>query len=610
MKKFYLLAAAFGFALSGSAQYALPMTKKSITEAKPVESYAPMPKALGDTLWTDGFEDPNDWVIDNDGVSAASAGWTVDATLDSWYFGSAISSTSGGNYAEVGNGTDPNAVAAQGATYTVTTANPIDIVALGGSQFVNLEFKQYGAFFQDEQSFQISEDGTNFTTVGTNLGRESLTASGGSAYDNPELVRINLGQFLSSNPTQVWIRFLWTSEFPTSTNNNAWITYGWMVDDVQITTLADNDIATSSLNYGSEGLYYFQIPENQIAPIEMSVIAENNGGNAQEGVTFQATETTGGSGYVGTSPAITSAIQGRDSLVISSPFTPGGQGNYNIDFEILNDSIDDDPSNNSMESYSFEVGQNIYARDNGNPTGSFTGNNFTPAVTIEPGNFFDVWAADDLYAINATMGATLGTGIEVYGTVYEIVSGDFVFVAETELYTTTASDASSEILLPFAQPLSLNANTTYLVTVSSFDTEFSVATAGFSPDQTSFIQGDLGTGGFDWYFFNGTFMVRMNFDETIPLSTENNELSNLQVNQFPNPFANETTVSYTLPDAAAVNYSVVDMTGKVIATGNQGTQSAGKHSFTIDGSSFANGMYHLELTAGENKVVRRLVVNK
>jgi hypothetical protein len=609
MKKIYLLAAAFGFALSGIAQYALPMTKKSITNAKPVESVGTMPKALGDTLWTDGFENPSDWVIENDGVTAPAAGWTVDANLDSWYFANAIASTSGGNYAEVGNGTDPNAVAAQGVTYTLTTANPIDIVALGGGQFVNLEFKQYGAFFQDEQSFQISEDGVNFETVGTNLGRESLTNTGGAAYDNPELVRINLGQYLSANPTQVWIRFLWTSEFPASVNNNAWITYGWMVDDVQITTLADNDIATNSLNYGSAGLYYFQIPENQIAPIEMSVIAENNGSNPQEGVTFQATESLG-SGYVGTSPVINSAIQGRDSLVISSPFTPSGQGNYNIDFEILNDSIDDDPANNSMESYSFAVGENIYARDNGTPTGSFTGNNLSPAVTIEPANFFDIWADDELYAINATMGATLGTGIEVYGTVYEVVAGDFVFVAETELYTTTASDASSEILLPFAQPLPLNANTTYLVSVSSFDTEFSVATAGFSPDQTSFIQGDLGTGGFAWYFFNSTFMVRMNFDESIPLSTENNELSNLQVNQFPNPFANETTVSYTLPDAASVNYSVVDMTGKVIATGNEGTQSAGKHSFTIDGSAFSNGMYFLELNAGENKVTRRLVVNK
>lgn len=613
MKKIYFLAALLGVSAYGMSQQSAPVMKRAISKAKPVQNTeAFTPKALGQTIWEDNFDNPADWTIDNAGVSATAAGWNVDATVDSWSASlqAGINSTSGGNFAEVGNGEDPNAVAATSVTYTITTANPIDVVALGGSQFVNLEFLQFGARFNDAQNFQISEDGTTFVTVGDNSDKEVLSANGGSAYDNPDLVRINLGQYLSANPTQVWIRFEWTSAFPTNTTNNAWITYGWMIDDVKITTLADNDIRTSNLNFGSAGLFYYQIPELQIAPIDFSVIAENNGSNVQEGVALEATETSG-SGYTGTSPAVQIPVQDSDSLVVATQFTPSGQGNYNIDFSILNDSVDDDPANNAMDSYAFEVGEFIYARDDGSASGQWSGSGLTPPVTVEPANLFDIYADDVLYGIDVTFGSTLAEGIEVYGTLYEIdANGDFAFIAETEIYTTGANDANTSQTLVFAQGAepTLTAGTTYLVSASSFATDFSVATGGEVPDQTAFIYGDLGTGGVAWYFINSAPMVRMNFDQS--LSVEQDEMSSIEVSQYPNPFANETTINYNLQEAAEVSYQVVDMAGNVIMTGNEGNQIAGEHAFTIDGTSMANGVYYLELTAGENKVTRRMVVNK
>ena len=614
MKKIYFLAAALGFASMGVAQNALPISKRVISTAKQVQTAtAPVYKALGTPIWEDDFDNLADWTIDNDGVTAASSGWSVHQASTSWSatVGVGINSTSGGNFAEVGNGDDPNAVTATEVTYTITTANPIDVVALGGSQFVNLEFEQFGAVFNDAQSAQISEDGTSWETVYDNNDKEALTANGGSAYDNPEVVRVNLGNVLSANPTSVWIRFEWTSQLPTNTTNNAWITYGWMIDDVKITTLADNDIRTSDLYFGSVGLAYYQIPENQIAPIDFTVNALNNGLNAQTGVALEATETSG-SNFVGTSPAVSIPVQGTDSLVTATQFTPAGQGNYNVDFAILNDDVDDDPQNNSMESYAFEVGQNIYARDEGSADGGLSGSGLTPPVTVEMGPLFDIFTADDLYAIDVTLGGTIDSGIEIYGTLYEIDpnAADPIFIGETDYYTSQSGDANSEITLAFPAVQSLDANKTYMVTVASFATGFSVSTSGFSPNGTSLIFGDLGTAGVAWYFTNATPMVRMNFDETLPLSVDNEDLSSLEVSQFPNPFANETTVNYSLQEASAVEYSVVDMAGNVITTGNEGNQTAGEHSFTIDGASFSNGIYFLELTAGNNKVTRRLVVSK
>ncbi len=618
MKKIYFLAAALGFASIGTAQSLMPMTKHSISTAKPLHSTtAPIYKALGDTIWEDNFETPGDWVIDNDGITDPNIGWSIDPTHDGWTnFGAPVNvpTPGNGNFAELINcevvGGSVVPVGTQ-VEYTMTTANPIDVVALGGSQFVNLEFLQFGALFNDDQRVQISEDGTTWTTVGDNSDKEALTADGGSEYDNPDLVRINLGSFLSANPTSVWIRFSWTSVDPQSASDNLWITYGWMIDDVKITTLADNDIRTSDLYFGSVGLAYYQIPESQIAPIDFTVNAFNNGLNPQTGVAFEATETSGSS-FVGTSPAVSIPVQGSDSLVAATQFTPAGQGNYNVDFAILNDDTDDDPQNNSMDSYSFEVGQNIYARDEGTADGGLSGAGLTPPVTVEMGPLFDIFTADDLYAIDVTLGGTVDSGIEIYGTLYEIDpnEADPVFIGETDYYTSQAGDANSEITLAFPAVQPLDAGKTYMVTVASFATGFSVATSGFSPDGTSLIYGDLGTAGVAWYFTNSTPMVRMNFDETLPLSVENEDLSSLEVSQFPNPFANETTVNYSLQEASAVEYSVVDMAGNVIKTGNEGNQTAGEHSFTIDGASFSNGIYFLELTAGNNKVTRRLVVSK
>ncbi|HZH85778.1 MAG TPA: T9SS type A sorting domain-containing protein, partial [Brumimicrobium sp.] len=87
--------------------------------------------------------------------------------------------------------------------------------------------------------------------------------------------------------------------------------------------------------------------------------------------------------------------------------------------------------------------------------------------------------------------------------------------------------------------------------------------------------------------------------------------SNLNVSQnFPNPFANETKVVFNLKEASNVSYTVVDLTGKVVANVNEGNTMAGEHEITIDGSSFANGVYYLNINAGDSKVTRKMIVNK
>ena len=84
-------------------------------------------------IWESDFSDPNDWVIDNQGGGGGAFGWTIDATVDSWYYGGAnppisINSTSE-EILEVSNG-NPTGAGTQllNVTYNLTTAQPIDIL--------------------------------------------------------------------------------------------------------------------------------------------------------------------------------------------------------------------------------------------------------------------------------------------------------------------------------------------------------------------------------------------------------------------------------------------------------------------------------------------------
>jgi len=68
---------------------------------------------------------------------------------------------------------------------------------------------------------------------------------------------------------------------------------------------------------------------------------------------------------------------------------------------------------------------------------------------------------------------------------------------------------------------------------------------------------------------------------------------------YPNPFNPSTTISYTLPEAAAVHLDIFSVAGQKVATLVDGPMSAGTHSAVFDGAGLASGVYVYRLTAGE-----------
>jgi hypothetical protein len=290
-------------------------------------SVLPQNKVLT-TLWSDDFSNPTTWTINNDGQTGAQFGWNINSSKEGWAFNTTYptfqGATSGGNNAELVNGVPQDNTQALGVEYTLTTANPINIASSGGSNLVSLQFKQYGARFNDLQEIQISTDGSTFTTVGDNLDKEVLSGAGGSAYPNPDTKTINLASFLPVNPTSVWVRFRWTTNSPNqATSPNAWIAYGWFIDDVKIITNPDFDLSITSNYWGTVGLNYYQIPTTQVAPISFSSKVFNSGLNDLSGAFLKADVLAGSTNeFAGTSATTSVPSLDTATLDVSTSFTP------------------------------------------------------------------------------------------------------------------------------------------------------------------------------------------------------------------------------------------------------------------------------------------------
>ena len=84
----------------------------------------------------------------------------------------------------------------------------------------------------------------------------------------------------------------------------------------------------------------------------------------------------------------------------------------------------------------------------------------------------------------------------------------------------------------------------------------------------------------------------------------------------PNPFNPSTTISFTLPEAAAVDLGVYDVSGHLVVRLVDGERlGAGTHRVEWDGRdgagrSVASGMYFSRLAVGKDRLVRKMVLLK
>lgn len=78
--------------------------------------------------------------------------------------------------------------------------------------------------------------------------------------------------------------------------------------------------------------------------------------------------------------------------------------------------------------------------------------------------------------------------------------------------------------------------------------------------------------------------------------------------QYPNPAAHRVVVSFELPEAAETIARVVDSSGRRLAALRSGRFDRGRHHLELETSSFAAGVYWLEIVAGTTTTSRAFTV--
>ncbi len=84
----------------------------------------------------------------------------------------------------------------------------------------------------------------------------------------------------------------------------------------------------------------------------------------------------------------------------------------------------------------------------------------------------------------------------------------------------------------------------------------------------------------------------------------------LLLQNFPNPFNPVSKIKYQVPELSAVNISVYDLTGRLIATLVDKRLAAGTYEAVFDGAGLSSGVYFCRLVAGSFAQTVRMIITK
>lgn len=95
-----------------------------------------------------------------------------------------------------------------------------------------------------------------------------------------------------------------------------------------------------------------------------------------------------------------------------------------------------------------------------------------------------------------------------------------------------------------------------------------------------------------------------------PSSVNNVKSEGVKLNAFPNPASNVVTFSYALASESNVTINITDITGKVVASINEGTKVTGSYTTQFNTAALAAGTYFYSVVTNNGTVTKKLVVTK
>jgi spore coat protein A len=86
--------------------------------------------------------------------------------------------------------------------------------------------------------------------------------------------------------------------------------------------------------------------------------------------------------------------------------------------------------------------------------------------------------------------------------------------------------------------------------------------------------------------------------------------SELQLKVMPNPFSNYVTIQFNLLKTEKISVNLYDAKGSLVKKVFEGEKQPGLQRISIDGSSLSNGIYYCEILVNDQRIARKLVLQK
>ena len=497
-----------------------------------------------------------------------------------------------------------------------------------------------------------TEDGvTSWTTFDAH---GSFIESANSASANPLPVSMDVS-CVAANMDSVNLRFAYRQAPETGT---AYSHYYWGIDDVLVTSNdVVNDIEITQVTNGD----VFSVWEYRLTPLEQAIASANGGMVAgvmyrnvgtenQTNVEVLVEVLDAGGAVVNSTTALIDTVytfanastcpaNTQDTLYVNTNWEPSAVGDYGLRITMTSEQEDASPANNVLAKDVLYT-DDMYGHDDV----SVLDAELRPRESDDITDFFDPTGYGSFFTCPNPGSVAYGVAVRFGPNSGLTIAGDEDDLEfETRLYTldgsagitdspfdaaywvydvawsNPAGTSEIETYLEFDDPIDLETweigiggNYYFAAVMDEFGsaTELTVlAQANSDSDNSTGNFNQTGAGDFVWFTSQtATPAVRLitSEREAIELLAANHGIR-LEQN-MPNPALGTTTIRFELGQSHDVELEVRDAMGRLVTSNDMGTLGAGSHTWDLNLSGWASGMYTYTLKADGLRTTKKLTV--
>jgi hypothetical protein len=541
------------------------------------------------------FGTPSDWSFNDN--SSSGDNWVIGTAAPQGFYsdgmGAIASTTAANGFAMFDSdflGEDDNGTSPQNSDIYFNT--PVDLT---GELAVAVEFESYYRAFQGDCYVIASTDGVTWTQVPVHL---DVAVNASTA--NPVTVSANVSAIVGGSSTAYFgFRYIGTWD------------YAWMVDDVSIVTLPDNDLALTKGWHDDiiTDYEYSRLPLTQVRELVVGVVVENQGGQNQTvPLTWEVFQ--GASSVASNTVNVTVNVAEIDTFWYNTGYTPDANGDYTVEFSIP---ADMDPTDDVHVTSALTVNDHIMAHDLGT-AGTYGWNPTTSADNAnEPhswGNLYIPTVDQEIYGVDVNFATGTTSGLYFLVRVQQVPNGGSIqdpltMINQIDFTVGPSNIGSSITTIAFPSPSMLTAGEAYIIDILKVDGTtgqgFFIGGSDLDTEDDDFstvCYGPYGASDAVNYFVSWGFApyVRANFNQVLSVNETNIE----GVAVYPNPTTG--VVNVTNANGSDNEIRVYDVTGKMVFTKNVTASTS------FDLSQFGAGVYVVKVSNENGQLVERVVV--